>query len=245
MSDQPAGLPLEGRTPPTSARGNGSQAPSGGIEIPLRKLKQSSTPKSAKVERIDQPSLHKSTGPRTPQGKERSKFNARKHGLFSKAVLLEDESRPEYDALLNGYMEDFHPQGKLETVLVETLAVLMWRKRRLLQVEIAKISNRIAKGLADGEDACDGSERPLVHTIRFFGDEEKDMVPDPMASTETQKPKFNTAAARIPSQEASDLLIRYEAHFSREIDRILNRLERLQRIRKGQPLPPQVDVKIS
>ena len=34
-------------------------------------------------------------------------------------------------------------------------------------------------------------------------------------------------------------------HLSREIDRTLNRLERLQRIRKGQPLPPQVGVKIS
>jgi hypothetical protein len=34
-------------------------------------------------------------------------------------------------------------------------------------------------------------------------------------------------------------------HLSREIDRTLNRLERLQRIRRGQPLPPQVDVKVS
>ena len=42
-----------------------------------------------------------------------------------------------------------------------------------------------------------------------------------------------------------DHLLRYETHLSREIDRILNRLERLQRMRKGQPLPPQVDVKIS
>src|SRR5882672_4228540 len=76
-------------------------------------------PKSAKVERIDQPSIHKSTGPRTPQGKQRSKYNARKHGLFSKAVLLKGESRAEYESLLNGLMEDFQPQGKLETVLVE------------------------------------------------------------------------------------------------------------------------------
>jgi hypothetical protein len=32
---------------------------------------------------------------------------------------------------------------------------------------------------------------------------------------------------------------------TREIDRILTRLERLQRMRKGQPLPLQVDGKIS
>jgi hypothetical protein len=250
MNDQPTSLPQEAQTSPASANGNGSQPSSGGTGIPLRELRQAATSKSAKVERTDRPSLHKSTGPRTPQGKERSKFNARKHGLFSKAVLLQDESRAEYDALLNGLMEDFHSQGKLETVPVETLAVLMWRKRRLLQVEMAKISNRIAKGLADGEYARDGSERPLHITIHFAEphtslDQDKDMVPAPMASTETQKPKFNTAAVRIPSDEASDHLIRYEAHLSREIDRILNRLERLQRIRKGQPLPPQLDVKIS
>src|SRR6266851_553213 len=81
----------------------------------------------------------RATGPRTPQGKERSKFNARKHGLFSKAVLLQDESRAEYDVLLNGLIEDFQPRGKLETVLVESLATVLWRKRRLLQAETAEI----------------------------------------------------------------------------------------------------------
>src|SRR5713226_9298180 len=81
----------------------------------------------------------RATGPRTPQGKERSKFNARKHGLFSKAVLLQDESSTEYYALLDGLMENFQPQGKLEIVLVENLATLLWRKRRLLQVETAEI----------------------------------------------------------------------------------------------------------
>jgi hypothetical protein len=60
-----------------------------------------------------------------------------------------------------------------------------------------------------------------------------------------QKMLFTKSAAVIPGQEASDRLIRYETHLSREIDRILNRLERLQRMRKGQPLPPQLDVNIS
>lgn len=82
---------------------------------------------------------HRGTGPRTSQGKERSKFNARKHGLFSKAVLLPDESCTEYDALLGGLMENLQPTGKLEKVLVETLATLLWRKRRLLQVETVEI----------------------------------------------------------------------------------------------------------
>ena len=57
--------------------------------------------------------------------------------------------------------------------------------------------------------------------------------------------EFKSSAAIIPSSEASDRLLRYETHLSREMDRILNRLERLQRMRRGQPLPPRLDVNIS
>jgi hypothetical protein len=42
-----------------------------------------------------------------------------------------------------------------------------------------------------------------------------------------------------------DRFLRIDAHTSREIDRTMQQLERLQRMRRGQPLPPQVDVKIS
>ena len=52
---------------------------------------------------------------------------------------MENDSRTEYDALLNGLLEDFQPQGKLETVLVESLATVLWRKCRLLQAETAEI----------------------------------------------------------------------------------------------------------
>jgi hypothetical protein len=60
-----------------------------------------------------------------------------------------------------------------------------------------------------------------------------------------QRMEYKLSAAVIPGQEGMELLMRYETHFSREIDRILNQIERLQRMRKGQPLPPQLDVKIS
>jgi hypothetical protein len=43
-----------------------------------------------------------STGPRTAMGKERSKRNALKHGIFSKVIVLEGESLAEYGSLLEG-----------------------------------------------------------------------------------------------------------------------------------------------
>ena len=68
---------------------------------------------------------------------------------------------------------------------------------------------------------------------------------DAAAKIEELKRERNIAGTSGPSLEASERLIRYGAHMSRENDRILNRLEQLQRIRKDQPLPPRLEVKIS
>jgi hypothetical protein len=68
---------------------------------------------------------------------------------------------------------------------------------------------------------------------------------EPVAAAEARRRFLNLAAARVPSQEVSDRLIRYDAHLSREIDRTLNQLERLQRMRLGQPVLPKLEVRHS
>jgi hypothetical protein len=81
----------------------------------------------------------KGTGPRTELGKERSKHNARTHGIFSNVVVLESKSQVEFDALLNGLRKDFQPVGTHEDGLVEVLADTWWHRRRLLIAERAEI----------------------------------------------------------------------------------------------------------
>lgn len=76
-----------------------------------------------------------STGPRTLGGKERSKHNAIKHGIFSKVVVLKDEPRATFHTLLNGLFQDLQPQGELQQILVEKIATLIWRYRRLIAAE--------------------------------------------------------------------------------------------------------------
>jgi len=44
----------------------------------------------------------------------------------------------------------------------------------------------------------------------------------------------------VPRQEILDRLLRYESHLSREIDRVLNRLDRCKRLRLGMQLPPSI-----
>ena len=85
------------------------------------------------------PAGGRSGGPRTALGKNRSKYNARTHGIFSKVVVLDGESQAEFDAQLGGLREHFRPVSAFEEGLVEILAVTRWRQRRLLVAEAAEI----------------------------------------------------------------------------------------------------------
>jgi hypothetical protein len=333
----PSDQPQEGQTPPANVNGNGSQPPSDEIGIPAREVKQPSIPKSASAERIDQPSILRSTGPRTEPGKKRSSQNALKAGIFSRVILLKGESRSEYQSLLEGLWKSLQPEGKLEQVLVEKLATTLWRHQRLLIAEGAEIRKNSEfpevssqqqvgielqmalenVGLISGVYDPDVLERclellvELARGIEANGfDEEQDGLrlrtiygdPDRYHFRETLQDKYsirlNTARVdeeeraregyatpeqckqnvllvigdeidslkqdqkkresiksertkleilrqTVPDSRGMDRFLRYETHLSREIDRILNRLERVQRMRKGQPPPPQLEVKIS
>ena len=78
-------------------------------------------------------------GPRTPQGKQKSKRNAQKHGIFSQAVLLKGESRADFDSMLSKLRDDLKPEGRVEEILVDKLAVILWRHRRVIISEGAEI----------------------------------------------------------------------------------------------------------
>ncbi|MFY9584304.1 MAG: hypothetical protein WAR21_07430 [Candidatus Acidiferrales bacterium] len=49
----------------------------------------------------------------------------------------------------------------------------------------------------------------------------------------------------IRRELSPELLLRYETSLERQFDRILTQLERLQRMRLGQPVPPPVKVELS
>jgi hypothetical protein len=82
---------------------------------------------------------HKCTGPRTPQGKQRSKRNGLKDGIFSKEILLACESPVHFRSLVRELQKDLDPIGALEGWLVNDLAILIWQKMRVLSAEAAAI----------------------------------------------------------------------------------------------------------
>jgi hypothetical protein len=66
----------------------------------------------------------KSTGPTTSEGKNRSRWNALQHGLLAKRLFTRDESeRATFDHLLESLHGDWQPEGALEQILLEKIAV--------------------------------------------------------------------------------------------------------------------------
>ena len=68
------------------------------------------------------------------------RFNAMKHGILSRLTVLAHEDDGEFADLLAALIEEHRPAGMTERHLVEELATIIWRKRRVLLAEGAKIN---------------------------------------------------------------------------------------------------------
>jgi hypothetical protein len=84
----------------------------------------------------------KSTGPRSPEGKARSRLNSRKHGLTAKMLIIVGERPDDFDELRSDLMDEYDPQSALECELVERLAGILWRLRRVPFFEAAILDAR-------------------------------------------------------------------------------------------------------
>jgi hypothetical protein len=166
------------------------------------------------------------TGPRTVEGKERSSRNAIKHGIFSKHLFLDDECRADFDKLHQGLREDFQPEGVMEQLLVEQLAITFLRWRRMLAAE----SVMFARSPASDLESVKGDMGRLREALKKI------------ESANMNFTDFGPPSSLLPPPPDLDRIVRYESHLSREFDRKLSQLERLQRARRGHPPAPTIKI---
>ena len=76
------------------------------------------------------------------------RFNAMKHGILSKLTVLAHEDHAEFADLLAALMEEHRPAGMTERHLIEELATIIWRKRRVLLAEGAKINEGLKSAVS-------------------------------------------------------------------------------------------------
>jgi hypothetical protein len=111
---------------------------------------------------------------------ELSRLNALRHGVLSQHMVLPWEDAEEYRVVLEALVAEHKPEGPTEEHLVEEVAGIIWRKRRLRLGECA-VHHRALK------HACD----PYQHTaeaalINVAGDAEDNCIGDAIRATDEQ-----------------------------------------------------------
>ncbi len=169
----------------------------------------------------------KSTGPRTPDGKNRVRFNALKHGLLAKNLILDtakhNESREEFDFLLCELLHHYLPYGPIEHMLVEKIAVAYWRLQRALRTE----ADLMHQAIVDRQHCVDTGNPPnrVYHGNQW--DQKWEQYP---ATPDKDYPN----RVGIPSPEQVFRLTRYERAIELQLHRALTHLERIQARRNKQ-----------
>jgi hypothetical protein len=82
----------------------------------------------------------RSTGPRTPEGKARSRMNALRHTLRGSLPQLLEEDSEAFLCHRRSLLRQWRPRDELERALVETLARMSWRLDRMGVIEAALLN---------------------------------------------------------------------------------------------------------
>jgi len=85
----------------------------------------------------------KSTGPRTEEGKRRSRCNAIRHGLTAETVIVGLEDPEDYESFEATIIADYDPTTAVERELVLRLASVLWRLRRATGIETALFQSAV------------------------------------------------------------------------------------------------------
>ena len=165
----------------------------------------------------NQQNAQKSTGPKSIEGKHKVSANRITHGILSSKLLLAGEDAQDYQSLHDDLQAQLRPVGALELGLVEKIAVVLWRQRRLVGAETAAIEleitpKRIASEVTTGMGLSGfGSDKIEPEELPPFGQELADqldwckaMIEEYNQARSLTLDKLSEAAPLMYSQLAQD-----------------------------------------
>ena len=104
----------------------------------------------------------KSTGPKTPEGKEAASMNHLKHGLRARTVVLTalGESQADFDELSMALQHQWEPRTATELLYLEEMAISHWRLARAERMQDQLLVLAGKDGLAVGPTVPSSSSFP-------------------------------------------------------------------------------------
>ena len=109
-----------------------------------------------------------------------ARFNALRHGVLSQHTVLPWEDKDEYRALIEALVAEHSPQGPTEEHLVEELAGIFWRKRRLRSAESAVHHRALKRAIEPHQET---TRNALIHIAAH---DEIEPIGDAIRATEAQ-----------------------------------------------------------
>ncbi len=103
------------------------------------------------------------------------RYNAMKHGILSKLVVLAHEDGGDFDDMLAALIDEHKPAGMTEQHLIEELAAIIWRKRRVLMAEAAKINEGL-KSAASSSKSVMASAAPFQRGMASENTDVRDLL---------------------------------------------------------------------
>src|SRR6202047_2996288 len=147
----------------------------------------------------------KSTGPKTVEGRQRSRMNALRHGLTGQVTTMTEEDRAAHNQFSQALIKSLAPEGAMEIQLAQRVATDSWRLNRISAIE----DNLFALGLhQNAGQLC--PEQPQIDAA------------------------LTTARVFTQESHQLQLLTLYEQRLNRAIEKNLALLESLQAARKIQ-----------
>ncbi len=158
----------------------------------------------------------KSTGPKTEQGKANSSRNALIHGFYSRDAVINapkyKEDPDEYRQLVTSLMKELKAKGAFQQNLVLKIANCLWRYRRIIRFETARINR-------DLEWAFRSLNTPICYN---HGDEQ-------FIQTDEARRLANAVHTHaLPKEPTARLLLFYEMRLDRHLSRAYRLLRHLQ-----------------
>jgi hypothetical protein len=117
------------------------------------------------------------------------RFNAVKHGILSRHVVLPHEDAEEYRELLAALVEEHTPKGATAMHLVEELASIIWRKQRVLLAEGAAINRGLRSAATSSVDSLIPAAAPFEPGLSGKGTNIRELVmmtPDEIAQRQRE-----------------------------------------------------------
>jgi hypothetical protein len=178
----------------------------------------------------------KSTGPVTPEGKERSRCNAVRHGFTAETVIAALEDAEDYQAFETAVIADYDAETAIERELVLRLASVLWRLRRATGIETSLFESAAGPALEprySGLTLIAGSDASKDNQITTAKPSAAAAVSEPGLDRTKNIGDVFLRLAALPTFPL-DRLSRYEYMLWRQARQLVCTLESLRR-RKRQP----------